>query len=130
MIRTLTILLFTISIGLLNSCMTKEERLIIEHYEGTYSGIHVKTWCCDNLGHIAYDTSAAFLEVKKRSGGIKITGVEVFQKFELNDSTFSCESKDGQEWANGRFHANDSISIAVFLSPKLPNAHYYMVTKN
>jgi hypothetical protein len=116
---------------ILFSCKKKEERYLINYYEGTYAVTQISVSCCDPLGHPISSKEEIELEVKKSCKGIKIKGVQVFENFEVNykDSTISAENKNSDERANGKFYPNDSIYLWVSFSSKLPNGKGYSMKK-
>jgi len=113
------------------SCKKKEERVLIRNYEGQYIGTKTTNWCCDDNGFLIVETENVEVEIKKSVKGIKTTGIQYFDNFDVNisDSTFHARSKNNQEWANGKFHPNDSIWLSVRLSPKLPNGYIYRLKR-
>lgn len=124
----LTLIIFTTQ---LYSCKKKEERELIRNYEGLYAVTHTRTWCCDSLNRIASETKKIELELRKSLKGVRIKGVVVFENFDVHseDKTFTAATKNGMERAFGNFLPNDSISLTVHLSYKLPYAHYYRMKK-
>jgi hypothetical protein len=102
---------------------------LIKHYIGSYSVTHISTSLENN--QIVSTTENIELEVKKSFKGIKIHGVKQIDNFDVNytDSTFKKSNPDTQVSAYGKFHPNDSISLCISLSYKLPFAEYYRMKR-
>jgi len=109
------------------SCKKSEERDLIKDYEGIYNVTHIDQ-TLENL-QIATTEEKIELEVKKSCKGIKIRGVEGIDNFKLNykDSTFTEE--DGETTAHGKLFPNDSITLTISYSFKLPFADIYHMKK-
>jgi hypothetical protein len=112
------------------SCKKKDERVLIKQYLGTYDVVHISQGL--ENGHIVtVSTEQIELEVSRSCKGIRIKGVKDFDNFDVSyiDSTFSAHDKKSGESAYGQFHSNDSISLTVNLSDKLPFCEFYRMKK-
>jgi hypothetical protein len=123
------ILLVSLSIIFLFSCKKAEERDLIKEYVGTYSVTHIKT-TLENLQLVNTEEQIE-LSVKRSCKGIKIKGVQGIDNFDVNykDSTFSEIREKDEVSAYGKFLPNNSISLTISYSAKLPFADHYSMKK-
>jgi hypothetical protein len=112
------------------SCKKKEERDLIKQYLGIYDVVHI-TQGIENGHIVTAATEQIDLEVKKSCRGIKIKKVLYFENFDVDysNNTFSAYDDKIGKSAIGRFLPNDSISLTINLSDKLPLYEFYRMKK-